>query len=74
MASLTAESIKSTSSAVEKITDEKAALLDVDPAEERRVVRKLDYCLIPMMTMFYLLSFLVSRRKLSFIANFCADP
>ncbi|EJD00760.1 MFS general substrate transporter [Fomitiporia mediterranea MF3/22] len=33
-------------------------LLKIDPAEERRIVRKLDFCLIPLMTMFYLLSFL----------------
>lgn len=28
---------------------------------ERRAVRKLDYAIIPVMTMFYLLSFLVSN-------------
>lgn len=35
-------------------------LLGIDPVEERKAVRKLDYVLLPMMTMFYLLSFLVS--------------
>lgn len=35
-------------------------IIAVDPQEERRIVRKLDYCLIPLMTIFYLLSFLVS--------------
>ncbi|PAV20618.1 MFS general substrate transporter [Pyrrhoderma noxium] len=33
-------------------------IIAVDPQEERRIVRKLDYCLIPLMTIFYLLSFL----------------
>ena len=34
-------------------------LLQYDAAEERKIVRKLDFSLIPLMTMFYLLSFLV---------------
>ncbi len=40
--------------------DSKPRLLGIDPAEERRVVRKLDFCILPIMTMFYLLSFLAS--------------
>lgn len=35
-----------------------------DPDLERRAVRKLDYTLLPVMTMFYLLSFLVRDRVL----------
>ncbi|KAF8159947.1 MFS general substrate transporter [Crassisporium funariophilum] len=35
-----------------------AALAKVDPEQERRAVRKLDYTILPVMTMFYLLSFL----------------
>ena len=38
-----------------------ALLLDVDPAEERKAVRKLDYTVLPVMAMFYFLSFLVSK-------------
>ena len=45
---------------VEESPEEKDSdLLKIDPAEERRIVRRLDYCLIPLMTMFDLLSFLV---------------
>ena len=51
-----AESLRSKSS----IADEHAKLLRLDPAAERRAVRKLDLCLIPIMAMFYFLSFLVS--------------
>ena len=35
----------------------------IDPAVERRVVRKLDVYILPIMTMFYLLSFLVRSRS-----------
>lgn len=52
-------SVKSETSGGLKTTD-KESFLDVDPAYEKKVVRKLDFCLIPLMTMFYLLSFLVS--------------
>ncbi|KAL5513597.1 hypothetical protein ACEPAH_3996 [Sanghuangporus vaninii] len=37
---------------------EHAPLPEIDTEDERRVVRKLDICLIPLMAMFYLLSFL----------------
>lgn len=39
--------------------------LAIDPVEERKAVRRLDLCLVPIMTMFYLLSFLVSCLPLS---------
>lgn len=57
-----AESVKSIPSAGENVLYEKEQqqpLLDIDPVEERKSVWKLDLCLIPIMTMFYLLSFLV---------------
>lgn len=38
--------------------------LEIDAQEEKRAVRKLDYALIPLMTMFYLLSFLVRSASL----------
>ena len=56
-----AESLRSVST-VEK----SATLMGVDRAEERRAVRKLDLCLIPIMTIFYLLSFLVCPFQLVF--------
>ena len=50
-----AESLKDVSTIAEKHDEQ----LHVDPVEERRIVRKLDFCLIPIMALFYLLSFLV---------------
>lgn len=66
-ASLKVESIASASSGLQH-GEEKALLPEIDPAEERRVVRKMDYCLIPIMTLFYLLSFLVRNFR-----NECYD-
>lgn len=37
-----------------------------DRKAERRIIRKLDFVLLPFMTMFYLLSFLVSEVHLNF--------
>jgi hypothetical protein len=37
-----------------------ASITSADRELERRAVRKLDYTILPVMTMFYLLSFLVS--------------
>lgn len=34
----------------------------IDPILEKKAVRKLDLTIIPIMTLFYLLSFLVSMR------------
>ncbi|OCB91746.1 MFS general substrate transporter [Sanghuangporus baumii] len=45
-------------SLVEESESHEHELLEFDRTEERRIVRKLDFCLIPLMTMFYLLSFL----------------
>ncbi|KAL5488440.1 hypothetical protein ACEPAI_6558 [Sanghuangporus weigelae] len=45
-------------SLVEESEGHENGLLEFDRTEERRIVRKLDFCLIPLMTMFYLLSFL----------------
>lgn len=47
-----------------KIDDPRASSAVSEPAEEtrlleRRALRKLDYAILPVMTMFYLLSFLV---------------
>ena len=56
-------SVKSDESKDSKTVD-KESLLDIDPAYEKKVVRKLDFCLIPLMTMFYLLSFLVRTNAL----------
>ena len=56
-----AESLRSVST-VEK----PSTLMGVDGAEERRAVRKLDLCQIPIMTLFYLLSFLVRPLQLIF--------
>ncbi|TDL17656.1 MFS general substrate transporter [Rickenella mellea] len=41
-----------------KIDQIDQTLVDIDPDEERKAVRKLDYTILPIMTMFYLLSFL----------------
>ena len=57
--SFKAESLKSGSSGFQHGAEDKMLLREIDPVEERRVVRKMDYCLIPIMTLFYLLSFLV---------------
>ena len=38
---------------------DKYSFSNIDPTYEKKVVRKLDYCQIPLMTMFYFLSFLV---------------
>ena len=38
---------------------------------EKRAVRKLDYTVIPVMTMFYLLSFLVSLISPHYVALYC---
>ena len=51
-----ANSLKSVSS----VEDERGKTVRIDPIEERRAVRKLDWCIIPIMSMFYFLSFLVS--------------
>ena len=51
------ESLKSVSSMEEKGVSSASA--PVDPIAERRAVRKLDWCLIPIMAVFYLMSFLV---------------
>ena len=40
--------------------DEKGGILHIDLEEERRIVRKLDLTIVPIMALFYLLSFLVS--------------
>lgn len=53
--SVRADSFKSASS----IGDGSSELLRIDPVEERRVLRKLDLILTPILAMFYLLSFLV---------------
>jgi hypothetical protein len=37
--------------------------ISVDMELERKAVRKLDYTIIPLMAMFYLLSFLVSATR-----------
>lgn len=55
-----AESLKSTTT----VGDERVGLLHLDTAEERIIVRKLDFTIVPIMALFYLLSFLVSRRCL----------
>lgn len=65
-ASPTAESIKSISTHLHD--DSKALLPEIDPVMERKALFKLDLCLLPLMTLFYLLSFLVRnsvqvRRK-----------
>ena len=62
-APLKAESQNSSSVDLHDSTNDKPLVGEIDPTEERRVVRKMDYYLIPMMTMFYLLSFLVSHRE-----------
>lgn len=51
------ESIKSIST--HHHDDSKALLPEIDPVIERRALWKLDLCLLPLMTLFYLLSFLV---------------
>ena len=51
-------SVPSLRSRLSKDVD-KGPFSNVDPTYEKKVVRKLDYCLIPLMTMFYFLSFLV---------------
>lgn len=53
------ESLKSTTT----LGDDGIGLLHVDPAEERKIVWKLDCCIAPVMAMFYLLSFLVSHHQ-----------
>ena len=62
-APLKAESQNSSSVDFHDSTNDKLLVGKIDPTEERRVVRKMDYYLIPMMTMFYLLSFLVSHTE-----------
>ena len=52
-----ADSLKSATT----IGDERGGVLSIDPTEERRIVRKLDFAIVPIMAMFYLLSFLVSH-------------
>lgn len=47
---------------VEDGEDARRRILGVSRAEERRIVRKLDWALIPFLTLFYLLSFLVSNQ------------
>jgi len=49
-----------TTSSVHKSDLEKEHLEPLDPAEVARAVRKMDLTILPIMTMFYLLSFLVS--------------
>lgn len=53
------ESIKSS---IEKGSDD---LLVIDRAEERKAIRKLDFCLIPLVALFYLLAFLVSLPSIA---------
>ncbi len=57
------ESVNSLPSAGDHYVDENVKetvpLAGIDPEDERKAVRRLDYCLLPIMTMFYLLSFLV---------------
>ena len=42
------------------LDDERDGVLHIDSSEERRIVRKLDLTIVPIMALFYLLSFLVS--------------
>ena len=57
-------SLKSSSDAIDGVEVGRA----FERAEERRAVRLLDYSLLPIMTMFYLLSFLVRFRS-SFVTR-----
>ncbi|KLO13815.1 MFS general substrate transporter [Schizopora paradoxa] len=56
------ESMKSVHSTGDQYVDENekemVPLAGIDPEDERKAVRRLDYSLLPIMTMFYLLSFL----------------
>ena len=44
-----------------------------DPEDERRAVRKLDYTILPLVSLFYLLSFLVNVSDLTFIVSITHD-
>ena len=75
------ESTKSAHSTGDQYVDdnekELVPLAGIDPEDERKAVRRLDYSLLPIMTMFYLLSFLVRETpgcnaiRLDFVIYFC---
>lgn len=60
--------MKSVHSSGEQYVDENVKemvpLAGIDPEDERKAVRRLDYSVLPIMTMFYLLSFLVREIQL----------
>jgi hypothetical protein len=61
--------IKSSNVPVDAETDSRESTTGVhqDTALERAAVRRMDYTLLPVMAMFYLLSFLASFPKLVFV-------